>query len=80
MNKTAVAGELVRLAKMMTADGEKRYNTMTNVGRAKYVVNYHDGIKTHKDGSPFYDIALFSNEKAFSRFIRSLEQDGYAEE
>jgi hypothetical protein len=29
----------------------KEYYTMQNVGKCKYVVNYHDGIKLHKDGS-----------------------------
>ena len=80
MNRIAVAQELVKLAKELTSSGEKRYNTMMNVGRAKYVVNFHDGIKTHKDGSPFYDIALFSNKDVFNRFVRGLKEEGYAEE
>ena len=27
----------------------KTFNLMYNVGKAKYVVNYHNGIKKHKD-------------------------------
>lgn len=57
----------------------KRYYEMMNVGMAKYVVNFHDGVKTHSDGSPFYDIATFSNKRAKDRFIRSLRADGYIE-
>ncbi len=38
------------------------YYTMDNVGKAKYTVSMHDGFSTHKDGSKFYGIALFSNK------------------
>lgn len=41
----------------------KHFNILYNVGSSKYVVNYHDGLKTHKDGSEFYDIALFDNKR-----------------
>ena len=50
---------------------------MHNVGRAKYVVNFHDGVKTHSDGSEFFDIAIFSNKKKMKDFIKSLKVDGY---
>ena len=29
------------------------YHIQSNIGKAKHVVNFHDGHKTHKDGSPF---------------------------
>lgn len=57
--------------------GGKLYTTQMNVGRAKYVVNYHDGSKTHKDGSPFYDIDIFSNRKDFDKAVKKLESEGY---
>ena len=55
----------------------KTFYTMMNVGTAKYVVNFHDGIKTHKDGSPFFDIALFKNKKKRDSFIDGLRKRGY---
>jgi len=55
----------------------KQYNTMSNVGKAKYVVNMHDGIKTHNDGSNFYDISIFSNKKEMAAFVKKLQADGY---
>ena len=55
----------------------KRYYLMSNVGKAKYVVNYHNGESTHRDGSPFYDIALFSNKKKANAFIKGLINDDY---
>lgn len=44
---------------------------MSNVGTAKYVVNYYTG-KKHKDGSDFYDMRLFNNKKKKNAFIKSL--------
>lgn len=63
-----------------TLDGTKRYNTMMNVGKAKYVVNFHDGVSTHKDGSPFYGIAIFRNKVANAKFLNELSQQGYISE
>ena len=57
----------------------KEYNIMYNIGRAKYVVNSHDGIKTHRDGSRFFDAAIFKNKKKLNLYIKSLKENGYAE-
>jgi|GEM_PF-2122869 len=56
---------------------DKSFYTQSNIGRAKYVVNYHNGQKQHKDGSPFFDIAIFSNKRKRDQFIRGLTADGY---
>lgn len=56
----------------------KVYNEMMNVGRAKYVVNHHDGVKTHPDGSPFFDIAIFHNQRKKNKFVKELNRQGYA--
>lgn len=53
------------------------YRISTNVGRAKYVVSFWDGVKTHKDGSPFFDISIFSSKRKLQAFVRGLEQQGY---
>lgn len=57
----------------------KNFNTMMNVGKAKYVINHHDGKKTHKDGSPFYDLATFKNMKDFIAYKKKLKSEGYKE-
>ena len=57
----------------------KRFTEMRNVGRAKYVISYHDGAKKHKDGSPFYDIQIFKNQASKNRFVQSLKAAGYQE-
>ena len=61
-------------------EGKKRFNTMYGVGKSKYVVNYHDGSKKHKDGSDFFDIQTFKNQKDFDKFQKALLQKGFIEE
>jgi hypothetical protein len=58
----------------------KVYNIKYNVGKSKYLVNHHDGKSTHRDGSPFFDLAIFSNKRKFEKFLRGLRKNGYAEE
>ncbi len=57
----------------------KKYNTMRDIGKCKYVVNYHNGIKKHKDGSEFFDIAIQSNKINHNNFIKRLVKKGYKE-
>ena len=58
---------------------DKTYNIMFNVGKVKYLVNYHNGVNTHKDGSKFYDIACFKNKVKLNEFVKSLVLNGYKE-
>lgn len=61
-----------------TPSGSPRlYNEMQNVGECRYLVNYHDGVKTHPDGSPFFDVSIFSNKRVKDRFVRKLRAAGY---
>jgi hypothetical protein len=55
----------------------KQYNVMYNIGKVKYVINYHDGVNTHKDGSPFFGIYCFSNKKLFQKKCKELDREGY---
>jgi hypothetical protein len=57
----------------------KKFYIQTNIGKAKYLVSYHDGIKKHNDGSEFFDIAIFKNKKLLNIFVASLVSDGYTE-
>jgi len=58
---------------------KKIYYLNFNIGKTKYVVSYHDGVKKHDDGSNFYDIAIFKNKVKFNKFIGGLLKDGYRE-
>lgn len=57
----------------------KTFYETENVGKAKYLVNYSDGVKTHEDGSPFFDVAIFTNRRKKDAFVKSLIQSGYGE-
>ena len=58
---------------------EKLYYTMDNIGRAKYTINYHDGISTHRDGSAFYGIETFKNKKKYNARLKEMIKEGYKE-
>lgn len=58
----------------------KKYHIMYGIGKAKYVVSHWDGIKTHKDGSSFYDVTIFKNKQKLGNFVNNLRKDGYQEE
>ena len=55
----------------------KHFYVSYNIGRSKYVVNYHTGWKKHKDGSDFYDIRIFSNKTQKDKFVQALLAAGY---
>lgn len=57
----------------------KQYYTMQNIGKVKYLVNFHNGVKKHKDGSSFYDIRTFTNKNLFDKFVKELKNNGYKE-
>lgn len=57
----------------------KKFYIQNNIGKAKYVVNYHKEGSFNKDGSEFFDIAIFRNKKALKKFIDMLNQSGYVE-
>jgi len=66
--------------KVTFEEGKKRFNTMYGVGSSKYVVNYHDGKNKHKDGSDFFDIKTFKNQKDFDKFQKDLLSKGFVQE
>ena len=57
----------------------KCYHLRFNVGRVRYAINYWDGVKLNRDGSPFFALQTCSSKKAVSKFVRKLESEGYVE-
>ena len=55
----------------------KRYYEQWMGGKIKYTVNFHDGVQTHKDGSPFYGVAVFKNKRNKNDFVKRLVSEGY---
>lgn len=57
----------------------KIFYSQDNIGNAKHTVSFHNGVKTHKDGSPFFDIAIFKNKKEMDQFKSKLSAKNYKE-
>lgn len=55
----------------------KTYNIRHNIGKVKYALFFHDGVKTHKDGSPFFDARTFRNKPTLAEFVAGLRAQGY---
>ena len=53
------------------------YYEQHGIGRAKYTVSFHDGLKFHDDGSPFFDIRIFASKKKLGAFVDSLKLKGF---
>ena len=58
---------------------DKNFNIQNNIGKAKYIINFHNGIKKHKDNSKFYDIRICKNKKELKTFTDNLRKKGYYE-
>lgn len=57
----------------------KTYRINPQIGHARNSVSFHDGASTHKDGSPFWDIAIFNRRRDRDRYVRELKKEGYTE-
>jgi hypothetical protein len=68
-----------KIYKQILSEGEKTFDTMFNVGKAKYVINYHDGVSTYNDGSDFIGIVTFNNKKDYEKYRKYLLSQGYKE-
>ena len=55
----------------------KRFHIQYNIGKAKCVVNHHNGEKKHGDGSGFFDVTIFSNKRKMMKFVNELKDGGY---
>lgn len=58
---------------------DKTFYIQKNIGKTKYILNFHDGVKKHNDDSLFFDIEIFSNIKKLNNRIKELRKLGYKE-
>jgi len=72
--------EIRKLNESKPKSGVKSFYQMDNVGKSKYTISKYDGKSTHKDGSPFYDIKIFSNKSDLEKYKNTLIKLGYVEE
>ena len=57
----------------------KEYYIQCGIGKCKYVVNYCDGNKRHKDGSIQHDMKIYKSKTALNKFVNKLRSEGYVE-
>lgn len=57
----------------------KKFYVQTNIGKAKYVVNFHQENSFHDDGSEFFDVRVFKNKRKLQKFVDQLRHSGYVE-
>lgn len=71
--------ELEEYAARTSHSTKPTYSVQRNVGQVKYLVNFHDGQKTHRDGSPFSDVRTFKNKQMMDAFVNDLRVRGFSE-
>ena len=57
----------------------KVFNTMQNIGKAKYVINTFNGKDKHRDGSDFYGVETFGSKVMFNDKVKELINNGWIE-
>ncbi|MEG3764916.1 hypothetical protein [Alteromonas sp. 14N.309.X.WAT.G.H12] len=55
----------------------KFYDCIDNLGKAKYLVNFHDETQTYPDGTPRLNVRKFTNKRKRDQFVRSLKKMDY---
>jgi hypothetical protein len=61
-------------------EGKKRFKTGYGIGKAKYVISHHNGVDKHDDGSDFYGISIYNNQKDFEKGKQDFLSKGYVAE
>ena len=74
---TKYAKTLKEFGEFDDASKQCLYYEQYGISKSKYSVSHHDGIKKHKDGSKFYDIALFKSKAKKDSFVKTLITAGY---
>jgi hypothetical protein len=71
---------VVHLVKESVNEGKKVFKVNPGIGKSKYSISSHDGKKTHKDGSDFYDIEIFNNKVDLEKGIKKYTSNGFMKE
>jgi hypothetical protein len=64
----------------VVTEGKKAFKINPGIGKAKYSISSHDGVKKHKDGSDFWDIEIFKNKVDLEKAIKNYSSKGFIEE
>jgi hypothetical protein len=58
-------------------EGKKVFKVNPQIGKAKYSISSHDGVKKNKDGSDFFDIETFKNKVDLEKAIKDYTSKGF---
>jgi hypothetical protein len=58
-------------------EGKKVFKVNPGIGKVKYSISSHDGVKKHKDGSDFFDIETFKNKVDLEKAIKKYTSNGF---
>jgi hypothetical protein len=58
-------------------EGKKVFKVNPAIGKSKYSISSHDGVKKHKDGSDFFDIETFKNKVDLEKAIKNYTSKGF---
>jgi hypothetical protein len=58
-------------------EGKKVFSVNPGIGKVKYSISSHDGVKKHKDGSDFFDIETFKNKVDLEKAIKNYTSKGF---
>jgi hypothetical protein len=78
--KDIAIGLLEGVVRKSVNEGKKVFKVNPGIGKAKYSISSHDGKKTHKDGSDFYDIEIFKNKVDLENGIKKYTSNGFVKE
>ena len=54
-----------------------KYKVNPQIGMVKHSISFWDGVKTHKDGSEFWELRTFPSAKEKQKFEDKLIIEGY---
>ena len=63
--------------KESVTEGKKVFKVNPGIGKVKYSISSHDGVKKHKDGSDFFDIETFKNKVDLEKAIKNYTSKGF---
>ena len=72
--------KMIKMFQESINEGKKVFRVNPGIGKAKYSISSHDGVKKHKDGSDFFDIEIFKNKVDLEKGIKKYTSNGFLKE
>jgi len=69
--------KMIKMFGESVTEGKKVFSVNPGIGKVKYSISSHDGVKKHKDGSDFFDIETFKNKVDLEKAIKNYTSKGF---